>query len=383
LPLVLAVLVPAAQAATGDELEEAKPLEAPVATAPAAEHAIDRPYRYRGYALGEWANLIPDSSQLKTRDQSLAEVNGSGSVSFQTGFQLFGDLTGTYRFRIEDGDLLLNQLGVRYRRGPWEGLAGKERARKSPGMVLSPSDFLFPNDSLPGLREQREGVWMARGSWLAPGHSVDVIYAPNLVVNDQGLPDDDETRRAAALRYFRQSSAFDAGANLATIDGDPAAGFWGQTYLFKTTKIYLDAAWRDTDQVLNRTVHDASKALAGVSYEGYSHGTFRLEVYANNRGLEGTVTAAPAAAGASDPFNNIFYRRGYGIASVQLTDLWRESAFTLNHIRAFEYSEWVWVARYELPLTAHQAVGTTVARFHGLATTPDATLATLDWKYTF
>lgn len=372
-----------ARAATVDDLEEAAPIEAPAAATTAPAAAPDGPYRYRGYLLAEWANLDPDSSRLETRDLSLAEANASGSISYRNGVQLFGDATGTWRFDDEDGNLLLNQAGVRYRAGPWELLAGKERARKSPGMVVSPSDFLFPNDSLPGLREQREGVWMARASWLVPGHSLDAIHSPNLTVDEKGLPDEDATREATVLRYFRQSTAFDAGVNLATIEGDRATGFWVQTYVMKTTKIYLDAARLDADRILNRTVEDATKVLAGASYEGYSHGTFRLEIYDNNRGLEGTVIAPPAASGVFDPLNNVFYRRRYGIASAQLTELWRESTFTLNHIRALDFPESVWVARYEVPLTDHQAVGSTVARFDGLATTPDSVLATLDWKYTF
>jgi hypothetical protein len=383
--LGLMLMLPvAAHAAGGEhELEEATPLDIPATAAPVPAVAMDSSYRYRGYALAEWANLIPDSASLKTRDQSLAEANASGSVSFRNGVQLFGDVTGTYRLRAEAGNVLLNQAGVRYGAGPWELLLGKERARKSPGMVVSPSDFLFPNDSLPGMREQRAGVWMARASWQVPGHSADVIYLHNLAVNEQGMPDDDPIRRGVALRYFRQSSAFDAAANYAAIEGEHAAGGWVQTYILKTTKVYLDAAYRETDRILNQTVHDVTRVLAGASYEGYSDGLFRLEVYANNRGLDGPVAVPPAPASVFALLDTIFYRRGYGIASVQFSDLWKESVLTLNHIRALEYPEWVWMARYEIPLTRHQAIGTTLGRFNKLATIPDATLVTLDWKYNF
>lgn len=374
----------AANAASDErELDEAVPLEAPVATAPEPAAALDQTYRYRGYALAEWSNLIPDATALKTRDQSLAEANGSGSMALRSGVQLFGDVTGTYHFRAESGNILLNQAGVRYGTGAWELLLGKERARKSPGMVVSPSDFLFPNDSLPGMREQRAGAWMARASWQVPGHSVDAIYLHNLAVNDQGMPDDDQTRRGAALRYFRQSSAFDAGVNYAAIEGEHAAGGWAQTYLLKTTKVYLDAAYLESDRILNQTVRDVTKVLVGASYEGYSDGLFRLEVMANNRGLEGVVGIVPGTTDASGVLNSVFYRGWYGIASVQFSDLWKESVFTLNHIRALEYSEWVWMARYEVPLTRHQAIGSMLGFFHKLATIPDATLVTLDWKYNF
>jgi len=373
-----------AMAADGEqELEEAVPLDVPVTTTPAAASTMDQPYRYRGYALAEWSNLIPDAAALKTRDQSLTEANASGSMAFGNGLHLFGDLTGTYHFRDESGNVLLNQAGVRYATGSWELLLGKERARKSPGMVVSPSDFLFPNDSLPGMREQRAGVWMARASWQVPGHSVDAIYLHNLIVNDPGFPDDHEVRRGAALRYFRQSSAFDAGANYAVIDGEHAAGGWAQTYILKTTKLYVDAAYRESERILNQNVRDVTKILVGVNYEGYSDGLFRLEILANNRGLDGTVVAAPGTADAFGALDSIFYRRWYGIASVQFSDLWKESVFTLNHIRAVEYSEWIWLARYEIPLTRHQAIGTMLGFFHQLATIPDATLVTFDWKYTF
>ena len=373
-----------AAAVSGEQdLDEAVPLDVPVIAAPAAAGSLDRPYRYRGYALAEWSNLIPDAAALKTRDQSLTEANASGSMAFDNGLQVFGDLTGTYHFRDESGNVLLNQTGVRYTSGSWELLLGKERARKSPGMVVSPSDFLFPNDSLPGLREQRTGVWMARASWQVPGHSADAIYLHNLVVNDQGFPDDDQTRRGAVLRYFRQSSAFDAGMNYAVIDGEHAAGGWAQTYIMKTTKLYLDAGYRESEWILNQSARDVTKILVGVNYEGYSDGLFRLEVLANNRGLEGALGAVPGTADAFGVLDSVFYRRWYGIANLQFSDLWKESVFTLNHIRAFEYSEWIWMARYEVPLTRHQAIGSMLGLFHKLAGIPDATLVTLDWKYTF
>lgn len=380
------VLLAAAQGSiAADDIEEAAPLEAPAATvaSPVAGTSGVETYRYRGYLLGEWSNLLPESALLKNRDLSLAEANLSGSASYRNGLQLFGDVTGTYHFRSTDGTGLLNQAGVRYRQGSGEFLLGKERARKSPGMVVSPSDFLYPNDNLPGLREQRQGVWQARVSWQTLGQSADALYLPNLNVDEHGLPDDDNRRAGAALRYFRQSPAFDFFASYVSIEGDPAAGFWAQTYVARTTKLYLDAAYLESDVILNQTVEEATKVLAGVSYEGYSDGVFRLEVYINNRGLDGAVAVPPAPAGSAGLLDNVFYRRGYGIASVQFSNLWRESVFTLNHIRAFDHPEWVWMARYELPLTRHQAAGAMLGRFNNLATRPDATLVSFDWKYTY
>ena len=117
-------------------------------------------------------------------------------------------------------------------------------------------------------------------------------------MNDQGFPDDDQTRRGAVLRYFRQSSAFDAGMNYAVIDGEHAAGGWAQTYIMKTTKLYLDAGYRESEWILNQSARDVTKVLVGVNYEGYSDGLFRLELLANNRGLEGALAAVPATADA-------------------------------------------------------------------------------------
>jgi len=381
--LLLALAWPfAASGATVDDLEEATPIEAPAAPAEAPTTTHEAPYRYRGYGLLEWANRIPGARNQKTRDLSLVEANASGTWNSGHGLQWFGDVTGTYFVRAEEGLLRLNQTGLRYRTGPWEVAVGRERARKSPGLVISPSDFLFPNDSLPGMRELREGVWLARGSWQVPGHSADAIYLHNLVTEEHGWPDDDARQRGGVIRYFRQSSAFDAALNIAVIEGDKSVGAWIQTYVFKTTKLYADTAWRETDRILSQPVEEVARVLLGASYEGETYGTFRLEVLHNNRGLEGMVAAAPSAS-VTDLLSSIFYRPNYAIASVQFSDLWRESSFTLNHIRAFDYPEWLWMARYEVPVTGHQLVGTTLARFHGLATMPDATLITLDWKYSY
>jgi len=379
--LVLAWPVAAISAAR-DDLEEATPIEAPVAQAVAPPASHDLPYRYRGYGLLEWANRIPDARDQKTQDLSLVEINASGTWNSSHGLQWFGDVTGSYFVRAEEGLLRLNQVGLRYRTGPWEFAVGRERARKSPGLVISPSDFLFPNDSLPGMRELREGVWLARGSWQVPGHSADVIYLHNLVTEEHGWPDDDARQRGGVFRVFRQSTAFDAALNVAVIEGDTSVGAWLQTYVFKTTKLYVDSAFRQTDRILDVPVEDVTRVLLGASYEGETYGTFRLEYLHNTRGLEGVVMAAPSTS-VTDLLGSIFYRPNYAIASLQFSDLWRESSFTLNHIRAFDYSEWLWMARVEVPVTSHQLIGTTLARFHGLATMPDATLITLDWKYSY
>jgi hypothetical protein len=370
-----------AEAAPTDDPEEAVPLTPP--TAPAAAAAIEERLRYRGYLLAEGSKLVTDLDPLETSDLSTVEANVSATLAFHNGVQLFGDVTGTHAFYANVTTTMLNQAGLRYGTDPWQFALGKERTRKSPGLVVSPSDFLFANDALPGLREQRQGVWQLRASWQTIGQAADAIYLPNLEVDEHGLPDEDRRRRGAAWRYFRQGSAFDVAASYARIEGDGSIGGWMQAYATRSVKLYLDAARLETDQVLDRTVRDATQLLLGASYEGVRDATFRAEAYYNQKGLEGAVTVPGGAASAARLLDNILFRRRHAILSAQFTDLWREAVFTLNHIRALDYPEWALLARYEIPVGAHQALGATLGAVKNLLGVPSGTLMTLDWKYTF
>lgn len=334
-----------------EEIEEAVPLapegvaSPPPATAPAAGSAL----RYRGYALIEYAWTRSDRTGASTGSFPDAEVGAAWTYQGSGGLQAFLDVTVAYRDTPVTRTSLLNQGGLRLSEGRWQFALGKERSRKSPGLIVSPSDFLYPIENLPGQREQRAGIWQGRASWVGETNQVDVLILPDLVVDEHGLPSKDETRSGGAARWFYLSRDFDVGLTLARIEADNYAGGFVQTFV-GATKVYAEYGFREQETLLGVNRSDVSTALLGASHEGVPDLTLKLEYYYNGAGLRGLMppTTMPG---------NIFYRRHYVIAHASAINLWRTSTLSGVLIRALGEDDRTALVRYDLPLSARQTAG--------------------------
>ncbi len=377
--LALGAALPAPAA---DDIEEARPLvpEAapppPVAQPPGAEGGA---LRYRAYALIEYASTRSEKTGARTGSFPDFEAGGSLTYAWSRGVQGFGDVTFGYRDSPVTRTSLVNQGGVRLSEGPWQLALGKERSRKSPGLIVSPSDFLYPVENLPGQREQRAGIWQARGSWVSESHQLDVLALPNMAVDEHGLPSRDETRAGGAARWFYLSRAFDVGVTVARIDSENFAGAFAQTFLGAATKVYAEYGYLERETVLGVTRSDVTRALLGASHEGLPDLTFKFEYYYNGAGLDDEAGLAPSTAMPA----NIFYRRHYLIAHASAVNLWRTSTLSAAYIRALGEEDRTALVRYELPLSARQTLGFGYAIARLALVGEETRNLWLDWKYSW
>lgn len=161
---------------------------------------------------------------------------------------------------------VLNQVGVRYRPNDnWLISIGKERNRRSPGILVSPSDFIFTQTALPGQREDRMGVWLVRGSYQTVENTLDVFALPVTHETNAGFPSAVSQYRGTVVRGLLRISGIDISPSIAQIGSQAKAGASVQGYVQPELKLYYDGALELTQS--------GSEHLFGLSFEpdaGYS-----------------------------------------------------------------------------------------------------------------
>jgi len=379
--LALGALLWAGGAHAADEaIEEATPLASPTtAEATLVVPTPESAWRLRGYGLLEYAQTWLPASATPIRSAPNAEFGLSGRYAAPSGWQGFGDATGSYTRNPEEENLLLNQAGVRGGTGSWQWAVGKERSRLAPGLILSPSDFLYPQENLPGQREQRAGIWQVRASWTDSPWQSDFLWLPNMSVDAHGWPDERTRRAGAAWRGFYLARAVDVGLSAARIGQTEHAGMFVQGFFAHVTKSYVEYGRR-------RDAPDAApdagtRVLAGLSHEGIADLRLRAEYYWN--GAASTPGAGPPQSRFVNGTPQFFERGRYGLLHAARTNLWHESSLSAIYARAAGADDRLGFLRYDLPLTAHQNVGIGGGRVHWTA--PEQTLRRVaaDWKYSF
>ena len=356
--------------AADDLLEEAAPMK-DMGTTP-QKSALSSPFEYRAYLLAEYQRWWVRNKDGGWSAPNL-EAGLTGKLSAADRWQLYLDGTGTFTENTGRTRAVLGQAGIRYAPAPSLQLnAGKERTRKSPGLIVSPGDFIHAGENLPGLREQRTGTWNIRVSWQSPVASVDAMALPLMINDEYGIPVSDGQKRGGALRAFLQYGVFDAALSGGIIDGGAVFGAHLQAFALKALKLYAEAGFQHDAATRAIKKENTLAVLVGARYEGVTDMSFTAEVYRNGAGLTG---AEPGR----------FAKTWYAIASASHANLWRESSLTLTHIQSLEENSCSLLGRYQLPFGAMNTAGVTLGATHGAAGTqygagvPSWTLAA-DWR---
>ncbi len=362
----------------------------------APEGAFAKNVTLRGYLKGQYSVLRKEVSSEDVRGDAALEMKASlgNSVS------LFGDLGAAYEREARHGSLFVNQLGIRAQLSEaWNVALGKERNRRSPGLLVSPSDVLHDNQPLPGMEEDRSGLWLARASWLAPGRSVDMIILPVDRVNEQGMPHEDAESHGAVLRFFQQFSNIDVQLNAGRVQEYSVFGASMQGFVFDAWKVYGEAGYRESQTTLVFTKEDVWSYLAGVGYEGRSDWTARLEYYRDEGGLSDqesellwrratSLSSHAASASMNTSLVDPFIRQNYVIASVSLIELADCWNVTQSFIHEVDGRDTLAFSRMVFLLDERNEVGLSALSLHKQSDFAqvifpfDGTMG-LDWKWSF
>jgi hypothetical protein len=339
-------------------LEEATGLEPslPPPPPPSPKQELSDVLSWRAYSLVDWRlrqtpkereNFGPNFDAGLTLD-----YKPRGYIGF------FAEGRGVYDDEAEKGLGALDQGGVRLR--PMDQLVfvvGKERSRRSPGLIISPSDFIHSAQAVPGMREVRSGVWLGRIAWQTTDQSADLIALPVSEVGDTGFPTERSKYYGSAARYFaRFPGLFDVGFDIGQIDDDFKTGAFVQTIFLQSWKIYGETGYDDRSA--------ASSHLFGVGYEGSSTYTARAEYYSKDAGFPAPMPMLTESS--------------YLILSGSAMN-WRDIFnFTETLIHSIEKAQYLNLMRAEWLANDFQTVGFTLA--HLSPRVPFHWQLLADWK---
>lgn len=389
------VALPTHAWATDEDLEEASGL--PEMSMSGVKPQSSTGTLFRGYLKGHY-NLFSVSEDRM--EEAGAEASLEIKVPLYTDSELFSDFRAPYSESTHHGLLLVNQLGVRKRFGErWLIALGKERNRRSPGLIISPSDVLHGHESLPGLDEDRSGVWLARASWMTQKQSFDLILLPVDRLNEQGMPRDDASTLGFVARSLHQFSNVDMQFDIGTLNKAKVFGSSAQTFIDSVWKLYAEAGYREKETILNLPRQDTWSYLAGAGYEGGSLWTVRAEYYHNEAGLTDedarVITRMKASIKAKErPMDlnanalNPFVRKNYLIGSlnfIELGDRWNIAQSLIHDLDGYDTLS---LSRVTFLATSRSEMGLSVLGAHKESELsnvlyPFDWITSIDWKWSF
>ncbi len=259
-----------AQSAEDENLGEAQGLkEVGVST---MKKSVEADHRWRGYViLDERAFKFDPGDARKFGPYAEAGLKIEKKLTDRA--SVFSE--GRLLYDAESHELLgkFDQGGARFRPSPSVSVAvGKERNRRSPGMIVSPSDFIHTNQSLPGARPERSGVWLGRASWQTEEATSDLILLPAESVNDNGMPASHNSYRGTVLRNFRRApGGLDVSFDIGLFSDHFKLGCFAESIVAYDWKVYGEGGY-DQDS-------ESAAVLAGVGYEGSSTYGLKIEYY--------------------------------------------------------------------------------------------------------
>ncbi|MEK7690546.1 MAG: hypothetical protein AAB425_05960, partial [Bdellovibrionota bacterium] len=299
----------------------------------------------RGYLLAEGVGKVTDRWM---DDFPAAELGLNAKWKPSWTLLLDGqmDVTGKLAPKREpDSILVANQLFLRAR-VPEDWMAGvaftlgKERSRRSSALILSPSDFLYARDGLPGQRGLNQGRWQAKWAWSSGVHGIDLAVLPWSADRDNGIPD---TQTAQAQTWARASSGFgswDFGIQGGRLSNAWKVGANVQTYLWDVEKLYAEWGYSADEPEPHHAV------LIGTVYEGSEVVTARGEFLYQGAGMDSDeydrllmvrkLFPAIAATVAGSKEMNLFLRRFYAIGQVGFPEIRDRLNFFVTGIKSLE-----------------------------------------------
>jgi hypothetical protein len=363
-------------AAEPEIIEEAEMLieeKSNTPVSPDQSSSILRKNRIRSYVLIDGSRAT-GSNDDKTYFPNV-QLSFSGDFHLRTESFFLIDVVADYDRKSEYSDSFFNQVGFRSKLSEHvQYFIGKERNRRSPGLIVSPSDFIYANTSLPGQREDRKGVWLARASYQEINHSFDLIALPVQHETAEGTPESRQDSVEGAIRGLKQFSNFDISFMVGKYLGTSRGGLSVQTFLENKYKLYLEVGTQEQSKLYNNATRlYPVQRLFGIGYEGTQDFAARLEFYENGQGLNPDefsqmmqmFALAPGLSVSGNSQLNPFLRQKYLIASLSWMEIFDKYNVTFSVIKSVEDDSALGVSRLEYMATDKALFGASLNQVHG------------------
>lgn len=340
--------------AEDDELMEAPQVSGGARQAAPAGASGDQRFRYRAYAFveGRWMrSYLTGAGQF---NGPYLEADATVDYKASEQWKLFIDGMAYYSRYTSSGTGVINQIGVRFHpHEDWVLAVGRERNRRSPGMFVSPADFLHTNPALAGPREIRTGEWIARASHQTANQSTDFIYVPFRTLTLEGLPGE-SVRAEGLVRHFHKLGPIDLDLSAGYLDGKAKAGASVLGFVWSVWKLYAELGYHSSP---------LWSGLGGVAYEGSDDFSIRAEIFYSS---QATLTPVALPGGWS------------GIVSVVFPEVWDRFNFYLTGMAGLSSNVAVGLVRAEWLVNSRNTMGSS------FLSAPTGDLQwTLDWRFSF
>lgn len=305
----------------------------------------------------------------------------NGQLSFFGDFKikperfLIVDAIGNFEDKDNEGTFFLNQVGFRSRLSEnVQYFMGKERNRRSPGLMVSPSDFIYSNTNLPGQREDRKGVWLGRLSYQKIKGSVDFLILPVQNETSEGMPDSKQNSNEGAIRGLYQFEGIDANFMVGRYLGTNRAGMSVQTLLLNKYKMYVELGTQEEIMRYNNTKKEYPvQIVAGLGYEGSEDFSVRLEYFENGQGLNSDEfnqmmrlrSLFPSQFVGNSNLQSPFIRQKYLITSLTFPEIKKKYNVTVSGIKSLEDDSLLGITRLEYIATDRLLVGLSFTKIQG------------------
>lgn len=363
---------------------------------------IEANYKHRGYVLMEGRQIHKANERAVLPSGSL-EIGYSGSLHMHD-IELYMDGNGSYNSsptaRTEG---YLNLLGVRYR--PLDSVllvAGKERNRRSPGLVYSPGDFLHRSASAPGNQEDRQGIWLYRASYQQPSFTLDLILLPFSKETSDGFPDKDSKHYGQIVRGYSRISKIEMGLSYGELNERNHMGLFFQTFIADVWKLYAEYGAEEKKQVFIWNREKFSSWLIGGSYEGSSDFSIHAEYLEfpdmlNDKEADtlsmllsdhNAANSLPVMTENRPSLQSLFFRRRYALFSFSFMEFMDRINFFSTYIRSLEDHSSAGIYRSEYIFDSDLTLGLAYTVFsdnmdHSVNLKPFKDQVTLDLRWSF
>lgn len=337
--------------------DNAPELEAAPATQAAQTPSASR-FNYRGYLVAELGWLTEPKVPGVQRTSAIGEGNLSATLTPWSGATLFAD--GLLVATMPQNTLqpVLAQGGLRLQP---EGSAlsfalGRERNFRAPGLLVNPSDFVHPAQTVPGQRMQRAGVWLTRASYQTQKFTVDAFFLPFRALDSGGIPSSVAAEDLGGVgRAYVSLLGVDVGLTAGYFDRAWQAGLSTSRYIAKALEMHTEWGYRSAA---------GARALLGARIDVGSTGSLTAEGYFNGQGLSHDSWAAQgpaliaagraAAASGSSALSgsatsqlNLFPRQWYAIVGYSASELWQLFNASATAVMSLEDASGLAVLRWE------------------------------------